>query len=151
MEDEKLGKLIKAYNMPKKNCWNLLTPKCNDGIWRNDLKVVSQRSNAIVLQKKHLLIVKVGCAMADAWDIMDIKLNFDQWQELKTHVTDSLALASVVSGELSQFRKDQLKSCLPSKMQPLVKNILTDLEWQFENGLYKWISLLKNILPTLEK
>ena len=32
MDDEKLGKLIKAYNMPKKNCQNLLTPKCNDGI-----------------------------------------------------------------------------------------------------------------------
>ena len=76
--------------------------------------------------------------MADAWDnIMDIKLNLDQCQELKTHVTDSLALTSVVSGELSQFTKDLLKSCLPSKMQPLVKNILTDLEWQFENGLYK--------------
>ena len=76
--------------------------------------------------------------MADAWDnIMDIKLNLDHCQELKTHVTDSLALTSVVSGELSQFRKDQLKTCLPSKMQPLVKNVLTDLEWQFENGLYK--------------
>ena len=75
-----------------------------------------------------MLIVKVGCAMADAWDIMDIKLNFDQCQELKTHVTDSLALTSVVSGKLSQFRKDQLKSCFPSKMQPLVNNILTDLE-----------------------
>ena len=85
-----------------------------------------------------MLIVRVGCAMADAWDnIMDIKLNLDQCQELKTHVTDSLALTSVVSGKLSQFRKDQLKSCLPSKKQSLVKNVLTDLEWQFENDLYK--------------
>ena len=88
-----------------------------------------------------MLIVRVGCAMADAWDnIMDIKLNFDQCQELKTHVTDSLAPTSVVSGKLSQFRKDFIFDkhfCLPSKMQPLVKNVLTDLEWQFENGLYK--------------
>lgn len=77
IEDEKLLKLIRAFYMLKKLSKSV-NSKFNNEIWKNDLKGARWRSNAIVLQKKHILIAKAGCAMADAWDkIMGMKLDLD--------------------------------------------------------------------------
>ena len=50
MDEKKLKKLVKTYNKPG-NCPNMITPKCNEEIWRGDILNTSRRSNDIVLQK----------------------------------------------------------------------------------------------------
>ena len=61
LDEEKLKKLVKGYNKPE-NCPNIITPKCNEEIWRSDILNTSRRSNDIVLQKIQIHTVKAICA-----------------------------------------------------------------------------------------
>ena len=51
---------------------------------------------------------------------MKMNLKFDQCREMITPVIDALALL-VVTAEINQFRREQMKDRLPAKMQPLTK------------------------------
>ena len=68
---------------------------------------------------------------------MSIKLNSDQYRELITPVTDSLALTGIVAGELNQLRRNQSKCRLPAKSHQLAKNVPTDSQWLFGNNRNK--------------
>ena len=107
----------------------MITPKCNEEIWRDDILNTSRRSNDIVLQKIQMHTVKAACAMTDVCDkIMKLNLKSDQCREVVTPVTDALALLGVVTAETNQFRREQMKDQLPVKMQPLTKNIPPESE-----------------------
>ena len=83
LDEEKLEKLVKTYNKPE-NCPNMITPKCNEEIWRGDILNTSRRSNAIVLKKKQqMYTVKAACVMTDACDkIVKFNLKSDQCREM---------------------------------------------------------------------
>ena len=82
LDEEKLEKLVKTYNKPE-NCPNMITPKCNEEIWRGDILNTSRRSSDIVLQKIQMHTVKAACAMTDACDkIMKMNLKSDQCREM---------------------------------------------------------------------
>ena len=97
LDEKKLKKLVKTYNKPE-NCPNMITPKCNEEIWRGDILNTSRRSNDIVLQKIQMHTVKAACAMTDACDkVMKLSLKSDQCREMITPVIDALALSGVVT------------------------------------------------------
>ena len=109
MDEEKLKKLIKNYKKPE-NCPNMITPKCNEDIWRGDILNTGRRSNNIVMQKIQMRTVKAACAMAGVCDkIMEMNLKSDQCREMITSVIDTLALLGVVTAEINQFRREQMK------------------------------------------
>ena len=151
LDEEKLKKLVKTYNKPK-NCPNMIIPKCNEEIWRGDILDTSRRSNDIVLQKIQMHTVKAACAMTDACDkIMKKNLKSDQCREMITPVIDVLALLGVVTAEINQFRKEQMKDSLPAKMQPLTKNVPPESEGLFGNDLSKRINQLNSTNTALIK
>ena len=151
LDEEKLEKLVKIYNKLK-NCPNMITPKCNEEIWRGDILNTSRRSNDIVLQKIHMHTVKAACAMTDACDkIMKLNLKSDQCREMITPVIDALALLGVVTAEINQFRREQMKDQLPANMQPLTKNAPSESEWLFDNGLSRRINQLNSMNTALIK
>ena len=128
MDEKKLKKPVKTYNKPE-NCQNMITPKYNEEIWRGDILNTSRKSNDIVLQKIQMHTVKAASAMADACDkIMEMNLKSDQCREMITPVIDALALLGVVTAEINQFRRKQMKDRLPAKMQPLTKNVPPESE-----------------------
>ena len=89
--------------------------------------------------------VKAACAMTDAWDkIMKMNLKSDQCREMIASVIDALALLGVVTAEINQFRREQMKDWLPAKMQPLTKNVPLESEWLFGNDLSKRINQLNS-------
>ena len=56
----------------------MITPKCNEGIWRGDILNTSRRSNDIVLQKIQVDTVKAACAITDDCDkIMKLNVKSD--------------------------------------------------------------------------
>ena len=143
--------LVKTYNKLE-NCPNMITPKCNEGIWRSDMLNTSRRFNDIVLQKMQMHNVKAACAMADACDkIMQLNLKSDQCREKITPAIDVIALSPVVTAEINQFRREQKNGCLPAKMKPLTKNFPPELEWLFGNDLCKRINQLKSTNAALIK
>ena len=149
--EEKLKKLVKNYNKPE-NCPNMIIPKCNEEIWRGDILNTSRRSSDIVLQKIQMHTVKAACAMTDAFDkIMKKNLKSDQCKEMITPVIDVLALLGVVTAEINQFRKEQMKDSLPAKMQPLTKNVPPESEGLFDNDLSKRINQLNSTNTALIK
>ena len=130
----------------------MITPKCNEEIWRGDILNTSRRSNDIVLQKIHMHTVKAACAMTDACDkIMKMNLKSDQCREMITPVIDALALLGVVTAEINQFRREQMKDRLPAKMQPLTKNVPPESEWLFGNDLSKRFNQLNSTNTALIK
>ena len=97
----------------------MITPQCNEEIWRGDILSTSRRSNDIVLQKNQMHTVKAACAMTDECDkIMEMNLKSDQCREMITPVSDALALLGVVTAKVNQFRRKQMKDRLSVKMQP---------------------------------
>ena len=110
LDEEKLKKLLKTYNKPE-NFPNMITPKCNEEIWSGDILNTSRRSNDIVLQNIQMHTIKAACVMTDACDkIMDLNLKSDQCTEMITPVIDVLALLEVVTAEINQFRREQMKN-----------------------------------------
>ena len=151
LDEEKLEKLVKTYNKPE-NCPNMITPKCNEEIWRGDILNTSRRSNDIVLQKIQMHTVKAASAMADACDkIMEKNLKSDQCREMITPVIDALALLGVVTAEINQFRREQMEDQCPVKMQPLTKKVPPESEWLFGNDLSKRIDQLNSTNTALIK
>ena len=119
LDEEKLEKLVKTDNKPE-NCPNMITPKFNEEIWRGGMLNTSRRSNDIVLPKIQMQTVKAACTMKDACDnIMKMNLKSDQYKEMIIPVIDALALLGVVTAEINQFRREQMKDRLPAKIQPL--------------------------------
>ena len=130
----------------------MITLKCDGEIWRGDILNTSRRSNDIVLQKIHMHTVKAACAMTDVCEqIMKMNLKFDQCREMITRVIDALALLGVVTAEINQFRSEQMKDQLPTKMQPLTKNAPSECEWLFGNDLSKRINQLNSMNSALIK
>ena len=112
----------------------------------------SRRYNDIVLQKIQMHTVKAACAMTDACDkIMKLNLKSDQCREMITPVIDALALLGVVTAEINQFRREQMKDQLPTNMQPLTKNAPSESEWLFDNGLSRRINQLNSMNTALIK
>ena len=104
-----MKKLVKTYNKPE-NCPDMITPICNEEIWRGDILNTNRRSNDIVLQKIQIHTVKETCAMTDACDkIMKMNRKSDQCREMITPVIDALALLGIVTVEVNQFRREQMK------------------------------------------
>ena len=59
--------------------------------------------------------VKAACAMRDACDeIIKMNLKSDQCTEIITPVIDASALLGVVTTEINQFRREQMKDRLPA-------------------------------------
>ena len=73
LDEEKLKKLVRTYNKPE-NYPNMITPKCNEEIWRGYVLNTSRRCNGIVLHKIQMHTVKAACAMTDECDKV-MKLN----------------------------------------------------------------------------
>ena len=60
-------------------------------------------------------LVKAACGMTDPCDkIMNLNLKSDQCREVITPFTDALALLGVVTAEINQFRREQMKDRLPA-------------------------------------
>ena len=96
--------------------------------------------------------VKAACAMTDACDkIMKLNLKSDQCREMITPVIDALALLGVVTAEINQFRREQMKDQCPVKMQPLTKKVPPESEWLFGNDLSKRIDQLNSTNTALIK
>ena len=54
--------------------------------------------------------VKAACVITDACDkIMKMNLKSDQCREMITPFIDALALLGVVTAEMNQFRREQMK------------------------------------------
>ena len=95
----------------------MITPKRNEEIWRGDILNTSRRLSDIVRQKLQMHTVKAASAMADAFQtIIKQNLKSDQCREMITPVIDTLALLGVVTPEINQFRREQMKDRLPAKM-----------------------------------
>ena len=61
--------------------------------------------------------VKAACAMTDACDkIIKMNLKSDQCREMITTVIDASALLGVVTAEIYQFRREQMKDRFPAKI-----------------------------------
>ena len=61
--------------------------------------------------------VKAACAMTDACDkIIKMNLKSDQCREMITTVIDASALLGVVTAEIYQFRREQMKGRFPAKI-----------------------------------
>ena len=72
---------------------------------------IHRRSNDIVLQNIQMHTIKAACVMTDACDkIMDLNLKSDQCTEMIIPVIDVLALLEVVTAEINQFRREQMKN-----------------------------------------
>ena len=82
---------------------------------------------------------------------MKMNLEFDQCREMITRVIDALALLGVVTAEINQFRSEQMKDQLPTKMQPLTKNAPSECEWLFGKDLSKRINQLNSMNSALIK
>ena len=125
MENEKSKNLLKKYNKPE-NCPYVFAPKCNPEIWNKNLTTV-HKGHDIGLQKIQMHSVKAAYAITEACDrVMDSKLKSALCKEILTPLIDSLAFLGLVSPELNQFRRrDNLKSRLPKKIEPLAKNVAT--------------------------
>ena len=107
------------------NSPNILTHKCNEEIWRDDIPSICRRSNDVALQNIPMHTVQVTCAMTDARDkIINLNLKSDQYKEIVTPVVDFLALLEVVTAEINQFWREKMKDRLPAKHQPLTKTLL---------------------------
>ena len=125
MENEKSKNLLKKYNKPE-NCPYVFAPKCNPKIWNKNLTTVHYEHDT-GLQKIQMHSVKTVYAITEACDrVMDSKLKSALCKEILTPLIDSLAFLGLVSPELNQFRRrDNLKSRLPKKIEPLAKNVAT--------------------------
>ena len=66
-----------------------------------------------------------------------------------TPVIDAFALLGVVTAEINQFRRQQMKDRLLAKMQPLTKNVPPESEWLFGNDLSKRINQLNSMNTAL--
>ena len=132
--------MLKTYKKPE-NCPKMITPKCNEEIWRGDILSSSRRSNDMVLPKIQMQTVKTACGMSDAGDkIINLHLKSDQCREVITFAIDALVLLGVEIGEINQFRREQMKDRLPIKMEPLTKNFSTESKWLVGNDLSKRIN-----------
>ena len=61
--------------------------------------------------------VKAACAMTDACDkIIKMNLKSDQCREKIITVIDASALLGVVTAEIYQFRREQMKDRFPAKI-----------------------------------
>ena len=61
--------------------------------------------------------VKAACAMTDACDkIIKMNLKSDRYREMITTVIDTSALLGVVTAEIYQFRREQMKDRFPAKI-----------------------------------
>ena len=61
--------------------------------------------------------VKAACAMTDACDkIIKMNLKSDQCREMITTVIDASALLGVVTAEIYQCRREQMKDRFPAKI-----------------------------------
>ena len=61
--------------------------------------------------------VKAACAMTDACDkIIKMNLKSDQCREMITTVIDASALLGVVTAEIYQSRREQMKDRFPAKI-----------------------------------
>ena len=68
-----------------------------------------------------------------------------------TPVIDALALLRVVTAEINQFRREQMKDRLPAKMYPSTKNVPPESKWLFGNNLSKRINQLNSTNTALIK
>ena len=121
-------------------------------IWRVDILNTSRRSNDIVLQKIQIHNFKAACAITHACDkIMNLNLRSGQGREMMTPVIDAFALVGVVTAEINQFRREQMKEQLQAKMQPLTKKVPPKSKWLFGNELSKRINQLNSTNTALIK
>ena len=97
-------------------------------------------------------LVKAACGMTDPCDkIMNLNLKSDQCREVITPVTDALALLGVVTAEINQFRREQMKDRLPATTQPLTQKVPPESKWLFGNGFGKRINQLNSTNTALIK
>ena len=69
-----------------------------------------RRSNDIVLQKIQMHTAKTACVMTDECDkFLNLSLKSDQCRKMKTPVIDHLAILGVVTTDINQFRREQVK------------------------------------------
>ena len=66
VDEEKFEALLKKYNVPD-NCPNIIVPKCNAEIWKNNL-TSRYRINKIKLQNIQNLGIKAAYAVTEAYD-----------------------------------------------------------------------------------
>ena len=87
-----------------------LLPKCNPNILNKNLTIV-YKDYEIGLQKIQMHSVNAAYGITEACDrFMDSKLTQVICKEIVTPFIDSLAFLRLVSSELSQFRRDYLRS-----------------------------------------
>ena len=119
--DEKNFKALnKKYNVLE-NCPNMIDPKCNEEIWKNNLNS-PYRINEMRLQSIQNLSVKATYAVTEACDkILGKmgKMKQDQSKELVSPFIDGLAFLGKVITDMNQFRRNNLKSRLPEKLKHL--------------------------------
>ena len=114
VDEKKFRALNKKYNVPE-NCPNMIDPKCNEEIWKNNLNS-PYGINEMRLQSIQKLSVKEACDK-----ILDKvgKMKQDQSKELVSPLIDGLTFLGKVITDMNQFRRNNLKSRLPEKLKHL--------------------------------
>ena len=126
MDEETFKALHKKYNLPE-NCPNIIVPKCNPEIWRNNLTsphVIKE----IRLQNIPNLTVKAAYAVIEACDkILNkmSKMKQEQSKELLSPLIHGLAFLGKSITDMNQFRRNNLKPTLPEKAETLSRQCTT--------------------------
>ena len=151
MDKEKKSKALhKKYNVPE-NCPNIIVPKCNGEIWKDNL-ISPYRINKIRPQNIQNLSVKAAYAVAEACvKILNKmgKMNQDQSKELVFPPIDGLTFFGKAITDMNQFRRNNLKPRLPENLKLLAENVPSESQWLFGNDLGKRISQISNMNSTL--
>ena len=150
MDEEKFKALHKKYNVPE-NCPNIIVPKCNGEIWKNNL-TSPYRINEIRLQNIQNLTVKAAYAVTEACDkILNKmgKMKQELSKELVSPLIDGLAFLGKAITDMNQFRRNNLKPRLPEKLKPLADNVPSESQWLFGDDLSKRISQINNMNSAL--
>ena len=150
MDEEKFKALHKKYNVPK-NCPNIIVPKCNAEIWKNNLNS-PDRINEIRLQNIQNLTVKAAYAVTETCDkILNKigKMKREQSKELVSPHIDGLAFLGKAITDMNQFRRNNLKPTLPEKLKLLADNVLSESQWLFGDDLSKRIGQINNMNSAL--
>ena len=131
MEEKKLEDLNKKSSLPE-NCPNMVTLKFNSDIWKSNL-TSAYKMNKIKLHRiEHYLLQK-------------------QSKELISPVVDPLALLGKTTADLSQFRRNNLRSRLPGKMRQLATNVLIGSQCLFGDNLNKRIAQVSSMTNSLSQ
>ena len=120
VDEKKFKALNKKYNVPE-NCPNMIYPKYNEEIWKNNLSS-PYRINEMRRQSIQNLSVKATYAVTEACDKILYnmgKMKQDQSKELVSPLIDGLAFLGKVITDTNQFRRNNLKSRLLEKLKHL--------------------------------